>query len=84
MEEKINHPKHYNQYPIEIIDMMLAIWGSEKTINFCIMNAFKYRMRIGHKNTIEEDLAKENWYLRKAKEIEMLNSTKITEETDVK
>lgn len=35
------------------------------------MTAFKYRMRVGLKpnNTIEDDLQKEMWYLRKAKEL---------------
>jgi len=68
-EEKVNHPKHYNQYPIEVIDMMVAIWGKEKTIDFCLMNAFKYRMRLGHKDDIKQDLAKEQWYLDKAQEL---------------
>lgn len=41
--ELVEHPKHYNSYPIEVIDMMVAIFGKEKTINFCLLNAFKYR-----------------------------------------
>jgi len=68
-KEQVNHPKHYNLYPIEVIDMMLAIWGKEKTIDFCVMNAFKYRMRIGYKNSVEQDLEKEKWYLEKAEEL---------------
>jgi len=68
-EEKVDHPKHYNQYPIEVIDMMVSIWGKEKAIDFCTMNAFKYRMRLGHKDSVEQDMAKEQWYLNKAKEI---------------
>ena len=68
-EEKVNHPKHYNKYPIEVIDMMESIWGIEATINFCIMNAFKYRMRLGEKDDITQDLAKEEWYLKKAQEL---------------
>lgn len=60
----VNHPDHYNQYPIEVIEMMLSIWGVEKTITFCEMNAFKYRMRLGHKGDIETDLEKEQWYLK--------------------
>ena len=71
-KEQVNHPKHYNLYPIEVIDMMLAIWGKEKTIDFCIMNAFKYRMRIGYKNSVEQDMAKEKWYLDKARELRNL------------
>jgi len=41
-EEKVDHPKHYNQYPIEVIDMMVSIWGKEKAIDFCIMNGRNY------------------------------------------
>lgn len=67
--DNVNNPQHYNQYPIETIEMMCLIWGKVKTREFCIMNAFKYRMRLGHKNAIEEDLAKEQWYLNKAKEL---------------
>ena len=80
MEERINNPKHYNQYPVEVIDMMLAIWGHQKIIDFCIINAFKYRMRIGYKDDIEQDLAKEKWYLEKAKEIEMIKFENILED----
>lgn len=73
MEEKINSPAHYNTYPIECINMMSAIWGREKTAIFCEMNAFKYRMRLGHKDDILQDLAKEKWYLDKAKEFKSKN-----------
>jgi len=66
-KENVNHPSHYNQYPIEVIDMMVGIWGKEKVIEFCYMNAFKYRMRLGLKDDINQDLAKEIWYLNKAK-----------------
>ena len=69
--EQVNHPKHYNQYPIEVIDMMLEIFGREETINFCYMNAFKYRMRLGHKDNPEQDLQKEQWYLDKASELNL-------------
>ena len=71
-KELINHPSHYNNYPIEVIDMMLEIWGKENTINFCLMNAFKYRMRLGLKDNIEQDLKKEQWYLNKANELSTL------------
>lgn len=67
----VNHPKHYTQYPIEVIDMMLAIWGKEKVINYCILNAFKYRMRAGNKDSLVNDFSKEQWYLNKAKELKI-------------
>lgn len=69
MKEQVNNPKHYNNYPIETIDMMVSIFGIDKTIDFCYMNAFKYRMRLGHKDDIKQDLDKEKWYLSKAKEL---------------
>ena len=74
--EQVNHPKHYNQYPIEVIDMMISIWGKEKTIDFCLMNAFKYRMRLGHKGDVKQDMAKEQWYLNKAAELKKILTNK--------
>jgi hypothetical protein len=68
--DQIN-PQHYKNYSVEVIDMMIAIYGKEATALFCEMNAFKYRMRMGTKpdNSIEQDLKKERWYLTKAVEI---------------
>ena len=71
MEEKVNHPSHYNQYDIETIDMMVSIWGKENTAIFCTLCAYKYRMRLALKDNIEQDLAKEQWYLNKAKELKI-------------
>lgn len=64
--EFVNHPKHYNRYSRETIMMMVNIWGFERAIDWCEMTAFKYRMRAGTKpgQSIEEDLAKEEWYLQ--------------------
>lgn len=69
-EEMVNHPSHYNHYPKETIDMMVDIFGKEATRQWCVMTAFKYRMRMGLKDDINQDLAKEQWYLNKAKELE--------------
>lgn len=66
---QVNHPNHYNKYPIEVIDMMISIFGKDKVKDFCLMNAFKYRMRMGHKGDFKEDLAKEQWYLNKINEL---------------
>lgn len=68
--EQVNHPAHYNQYPMEVIDMMIKMFGLQHTYSFCLLNAFKYRMRAGHKDNVEQDLAKEQWYLNKAKELQ--------------
>lgn len=69
--EHVDHPPHYNKYSVECVDMMERILGAESTALWCEMTAFKYRMRIGTKpsNPIQQDLEKELWYLRKAKEL---------------
>lgn len=69
--EMVDHPTHYNQYDIEVIDMIIKIWGPEAAALWCDITAFKYRMRMGTKpdNSIEQDIKKEQWYLKKSKEI---------------
>lgn len=67
-KDNIN-PSQYKQYPIEVIDMIISIWGIHAAINFCTITAFTYRMRLGHKNDIKEELEKEKWHLDKAKEL---------------
>ena len=69
--EMVNHPTHYNQYDIEVIDMIIRIWGPEAAAQWCDITAFKYRMRMGTKpdNSKEQDIKKEQWYLNKSKEI---------------
>lgn len=69
--EEVNHPKHYNNYDVEVIDMMERVFGKEETATFCKLNAFKYRMRAGTKpgQPSGKDLDKERWYLDKAQEL---------------
>ena len=69
--EMVDHPTHYNQYDIEVIDMIVRIWGPEIAALWCDITAFKYRMRMGTKpdNSIEQDIKKEQRYLKKSKEI---------------
>lgn len=68
----VNHPKHYNNYSKETIDMMVDIFGLENTIMWCEMTAFKYRMRMGTKpdTPIQQDIDKESWYLNKKQELQ--------------
>lgn len=69
--EEVNHPQHYNNYDVEVIDMMERVFGKEATITFCKLNAFKYRMRAGTKpgQDSTKDLNKEKWYLDKMNEL---------------
>ena len=69
--DKEGNAEHYKKNRIEVIDMMIAIWGKHSVMEHCEMTAFKYRMRIGHKKdqSIEQELTKANWYETKAKEL---------------
>jgi hypothetical protein len=67
--QEVNSPAHYNGYSVEVIDMMERIFGPEKLSAFCELNAFKYLMRAGKKGYAATDLAKEEWYLDKLKEL---------------
>jgi hypothetical protein len=74
LEEKyppqVDHPNHYNQQDKEVIDMMLDIYGEEDVIAFCRLNAFKYRMRAGHKGDATQDIEKALWYETKINELQ--------------
>ena len=74
--EEVNSPNHYNATSVEVWEMMLAIWGKEKFIAFCEMNAFKYRMRLGLKdaNSPLIDLDKAKWYEGKAADLRNENT----------
>jgi len=65
--DPINHPKHYTQYPIEVIEIT-------ERLNFCRGNAVKYITRAGVKDPHKEleDLKKAQWYL--AREISRLDN----------
>lgn len=70
--EQVNHPAHYNAPGRkECIDEMVDIWGAEYTAVWCEMTAYKYEYRAGAKegNSAEQDLAKRDWYLQKARSL---------------
>ena len=67
--DNVNHPAHYNRAgAMECIREMVVIFGYEATINFCNLNAWKYRYRSSEKNGAE-DMAKSDWYVKKADEL---------------
>ena len=65
------NPDHYKQFSVEVIDMMVAIYGEEKVADHCEITAFKYKLRMGTKpgQSLERDMDKANWYLSKAAEL---------------
>lgn len=64
-EDMVNHPSHYKNGKYEAIDIMLDIFGKEKVLAFCELNAFKYLWRANNKGTDIQDKKKAEWYLNK-------------------
>lgn len=65
-KETVNHPSHYNQGKIEVIDFI-----EDQGLGFHDGNALKYICRHRHKGKPIEDIKKAMWYLeRLLKELE--------------
>ena len=69
--DPVNHPSHYTDGKIEVIDFIL-----DKKLNFTRGNAVKYISRPGKKNPEKEieDLQKAAWYINR--EIQRLQGDK--------
>lgn len=72
--DNVEHPQHYTDSKIEVIDYI-----EDKKLGFCLGNVIKYVSRAGKKHSADktdkekeiEDLRKAMWYLeRRIKEIE--------------
>lgn len=73
MTEHVNHPEHYNvPGRKECIEEMLEIFGPDAVHWFCVLNAYKYRYRAGHKGaqSFERDMSKADWYTDYAARLE--------------
>jgi hypothetical protein len=59
--DSVNHPSHYTQYPVEVIQLT-------EHMDFCRGNAVKYLARAGFKDPAKEleDLRKARWYTDRA------------------
>lgn len=60
MNDAVNHPAHYTDGKIEVIDFI-----DDKHLSYCLGNAVKYIARAGKKDPSKytEDLMKAVWYL---------------------
>lgn len=68
--DDINHPKHYNSYSFEVVDVIDEVVPNyPSTYSGHIQNAIKYILRAPFKGTLREDLEKAVWYLEHAIEI---------------
>lgn len=68
-EDVVNNPSHYKHGKFEVIDEMLIVFGPQKTFDFCVLNAWKYRARAPYKNNMEQDMDKSSRYLEMALQI---------------
>lgn len=69
INDNVNHPSHYTDGKIEVIDFI-----EDKKLNFHRGNAVKYIVRAGKKDIAKEieDLEKAVWYINR--EIERLKN----------
>lgn len=58
--DDINHPSHYTQGDIEVIDYI-----EDKKLGYRLSNVVKYVSRAGHKDDAIKDLKKARWYLNR-------------------
>ena len=74
MNDNVNHPSHYTQGNIEVIDYI-----EDKKFGYHLGNVIKYISRAGlkDKSSEVEDLRKAQWYLNRY--IEMLNKSKVND-----
>lgn len=64
--DAVNHPSHYNQGKIEVIEFI-----EDKNLGFHLGNAIKYICRAGKKDPTKEveDLQKAVWYIQRRLEL---------------
>ena len=68
IEDPVNHPNHYTQFPVEIIEIT-------EHLNFCKGNAVKYVARSEFKGNEIQDLEKAKWYIeREIKRLKMVDN----------
>lgn len=68
MSDAVNHPSHYTDGNIEVIEYI-----EDKKLDYCLGNAVKYISRAGKKDPAKEieDLQKADWYInRRIRELE--------------
>ena len=60
--DPVEHPAHYQQFGMEVIDIIRHVLGPEGFMAYCIGNELKYRLRAGDKVDAAQDLAKAKKY----------------------
>ena len=59
----INSPQHYQVFPDkEAIEIIAGSMTTEQFYGYCLGNFLKYRLRIGAKDEVQQELGKSNKY----------------------
>lgn len=56
--DPVQRPAHYQQFGMEVIDIIKHVLGPDGFRAYCIGNELKYRLRAGDKGDASQDLAK--------------------------
>lgn len=79
MSDAVNHPSHYTDGNIEVIEYI-----EDKRLGYCLGNAVKYISRAGKKDPAKEieDLQKADWYInRRIMELEQKENAVVQKKT---
>ena len=60
--DPVDRPAHYQQFGMEVIDIIRHVLGPEGFRAYCIGNELKYRLRAGDKGDASQDMAKATKY----------------------
>lgn len=71
--DMVKEPSHYKHGRFETIDEMLIVFGPQRTYDYCIIAAWKYRARAAYKENFEQDMKKADEFLDLAKQIQEAN-----------
>lgn len=70
--DMVNHPSHYadTDLPAEVIDIIEpTVKNYPSGVGYHVGNVIKYLLRAPYKNNLKEDVAKAEFYLKRAKDI---------------
>lgn len=62
--DAVNSPKHYQIFPdTEAIEVIASVLTQQQFYGYCLGNTLKYRLRVGKKDDVLQELAKADKYI---------------------
>ena len=72
--DMVNNPSHYNQGPIEVIDIIQVSMTPEMFKGYLLGNVLKYMLRSPYKGNQEQDHEKAKWYYDRLRSVDDENN----------